>query len=78
MDPFLGSGTTSVVAKKLNRRYIGIEMNPQYLSWAEYRLESAEVDNTIQGYTDGVFWERNSLSDQTKKTTKKPLFDIED
>jgi site-specific DNA-methyltransferase (adenine-specific) len=78
LDPFLGSGTTSVVAKKLNRRYIGIEMNPQYLSWAEYRLESAEVDNTIQGYTDGVFWERNSLSDQTKKTTKKPLFDIED
>jgi len=59
-DPFLGSGTSSVVAKKLGRRYCGIEMNPEYCCWAEKRLERAETDKTIQGYENGVFWERNS------------------
>ena len=63
-DPFLGSGTTSVVAKKLGRRYIGIEVEPQYCVWAEQRLEMAETNPEIQGYTGGVFWERNSLAEQ--------------
>ncbi len=61
-DPFLGSGTTSVVAKKLNRHYLGVEIEPQYCVWAEQRLEMANMDTTIQGYTGGIFWERNSLS----------------
>lgn len=59
-DPFLGSGTASVTAKKLNRQYCGVEMNAEYCMWAEKRLEMAEKDNSIQGYSDGVFWERNS------------------
>jgi site-specific DNA-methyltransferase (adenine-specific) len=62
LDPFLGSGTTSVVAKKLERDYIGIEQNELYCAWAEYRLEQANTDKSIQGYSDGVFWERNMLS----------------
>ena len=61
-DPFLGSGSTSVTAKKLHRHYVGIEQNKQYCVWAEKRLEMADKDNTIQGYTDGVFWERNTCS----------------
>lgn len=65
-DPFLGSGSTSVTAKKLGRQYIGIEVNPQYCVWAEKRLEMAEADKTIQGYTDGVFWERNTSAAQKK------------
>lgn len=60
-DPFLGSGTTCVVAKKLGRRYLGIEKSPQYCLWAQERLERAAQDPTIQGYTQGIFWERNTL-----------------
>lgn len=66
LDPFLGSGSTSVTAKKLNRKYVGIEQNEQYCVWAEKRLEMADIDCTIQGYVDGVFWERNTLSEQKK------------
>jgi site-specific DNA-methyltransferase (adenine-specific) len=70
-DPFLGSGTTSVVAKKLNRRYVGVDMNEEYCIWAEKRLENAGKDPSIQGYVDGVFWERNSLNSQQKASKKK-------
>lgn len=63
-DPFLGSGTTSVVAKKLKRHYCGIEINNEYCCWAEKRLEMADTDTEIQGYTNGVFWERNTLNKQ--------------
>ncbi len=61
-DPFLGSGTTSVTAKKLDRHYLGIELNKQYCIWTEQRLEMADNDDYIQGYVDGVFWERNVLN----------------
>ena len=65
-DPFLGSGSTSVTAKKLKRRYVGIEKNELYCALAEKRLEMAETDPSIQGYTDGVFWERNTTPFQKK------------
>lgn len=38
LDPFMGSGTTAIVAKKLNRNYIGIELNPDYIKIADKRL----------------------------------------
>ena len=60
-DPFLGSGTTSVTAKKLGRKYVGIEQNPTYCIWAEKRLELADKNPQIQGYSDGIFWERNTI-----------------
>jgi len=60
LDPFAGSGTTGVVAKKLGRNYINIEQNPLYCAWGEKRLCDADSDKSIQGYHDGVFWERNS------------------
>lgn len=70
-DPFLGSGSTSVTAKKLGRHYVGIEQNAQYCVWAEKRLDTAETDRTVQGYSDGVFWERNTLAFQKKAEKNK-------
>jgi len=66
LDPFLGSGTTSVVSKKLNRKYVGIEMNEEYCCLAEKRISFVESDKTIQGYSNGVFWERNSGIDKAE------------
>ena len=65
-DPFLGSGTASVVAKKLCRHWCGIELAEEYCLLAEKRLELADADNSIQGYSDGVFWERNTAGLQKK------------
>ena len=66
-DPFLGSGTASVVAKKLGRHYCGVELSKEYCLFAAKRLKNAEKDKTIQGYSQGIFWERNSLNLQGKK-----------
>ena len=40
LDPFLGSGTTAYVAKKLDRKWIGIEKESQYVEVAKKRLEN--------------------------------------
>ena len=66
-DPFLGSGTTAVTAKKLGRHFCGVELNEEYCCWCLARLKKAETDRNIQGYSDGVFWERNTLTEQLKK-----------
>jgi DNA modification methylase len=39
LDPFMGSGTTAVVARKLNRNYIGFELNPDYIKIANRKLD---------------------------------------
>lgn len=69
-DPFVGSGTTCVVAKKLGRKFSGVEQESEYCQLAIKRLDRANSDKTIQGYHDGYFWERNSLAAQkSQKTT---------
>ena len=62
LDPFVGSGTTSVVAKKLNRNYIGIEREKEYAALTEKRLEMAETNKEIQGFEDGIFKARNAYN----------------
>lgn len=60
-DPFMGSGTTCVVSKKLNRKYLGIEIDKHYCALALKRLELAERSQKIQGFENGIFYERNSF-----------------
>ena len=68
LDPFMGSGTACVVAKKLGRNYVGVEINEEYCLWSAKRILNASQDASIQGYFDGVFWERNSLNMQKTNT----------
>ena len=60
-DPFSGSGTTAVTAKKLQRNFAAVELNEEYCLWALARLQRAEKDPHIQGYENGVFYERNAI-----------------
>ena len=76
LDPFLGSGTTAVVCKKLGRRFVGVEQNSDYCCWTLKRLYIADHDPTIQGYADGVFWERNSLVDQKAEAKRLGTFPV--
>lgn len=38
LDPFMGAGTTAIVADRYNRSYIGFEINPEYIKIAERRI----------------------------------------
>ena len=66
-DPFLGSGTTAVVAKKLKRRFCGIEREEGYCLLASKRLKNADIDSSIQGYKDGMFLNRNCKINKGEK-----------
>lgn len=47
LDPFVGSGTTAVVAKRMGRHYIGFEINPEYCAHARKRLEETPVQPNL-------------------------------
>jgi site-specific DNA-methyltransferase (adenine-specific) len=72
-DPFMGVGSTIIVAQKLNRRFLGVEIERQYCLLAAKRLHLAEHDSAIQGYQDDVFWERNTLNMQKRKAKRRRL-----
>ena len=47
LDPFMGSGTTAIVASKLGRDYVGIELNPEYKEMAERRIKLQKTNLTL-------------------------------
>ena len=44
LDPFMGSGTTAVAAKRCGRQFVGFELNPDYCAIIDARLQSAEAE----------------------------------
>lgn len=71
-DPFAGSGTTAVTAKKLRRHFVCVELNNEYCCWGQKRLLQASPGDAIQGYADNVFWERNTPGGHIKNENKTP------
>lgn len=41
LDPFMGSGTTAIAAKKLGRSFVGIEISPEYIDLAKRRMDGS-------------------------------------
>jgi site-specific DNA-methyltransferase (adenine-specific) len=52
LDPFAGSGTTLVAAKKLGRRWLGFELSPNYASRTQARLDAAQQGQPLEGAED--------------------------
>ena len=54
LDPFFGSGTTGAVAKRLNREYIGIDINPRYIEKAEMRIAEVTPEKPYRNAMENV------------------------
>lgn len=50
LDPFMGSGTTAVVCKKMGRKFIGIEINPQYCEYARKKIAQSVGQNLLERF----------------------------
>jgi len=70
-DPFAGVGTAGVVAKKLKRNFVMVEIDEEYCLYAMKRIQMADRNPTIQGYRDGVFWERNTLNNMKSNNKRR-------
>jgi site-specific DNA-methyltransferase (adenine-specific) len=57
-DPFLGSGTSAAAATKLNRRFLGIEIDEDFCCLAAKRVELAKKNSAIQGYSEAILGEK--------------------
>lgn len=55
LDPFLGTGTTALAAKRLDRRYIGIELDPKYQKIAAEKLAQVEKPTRYEGFPVSLF-----------------------
>ena len=56
LDPFFGAGTTGLVAIKNKRDYIGIELNPEYVTMAEERIRNCEMQIKDSGAMDPMLF----------------------
>lgn len=60
LDPFTGSGTTGVVAKRLKRNFIGYELNPEYYEMAQKRIDGTEINDKVV-YSDKLIKQGEQL-----------------
>ncbi len=80
LDPFGGSGTTLVVAKKLNRRFLGFELSSDYAARIQSRLDAARVGQSLEGAPEPLVAEEAQppTSPRRKRSRKltgdRPLF----
>ncbi|AHC14144.1 tRNA (5-methylaminomethyl-2-thiouridine)(34)-methyltransferase MnmD [Salinispira pacifica] len=80
-DPFLGSGTTAVAARKLGRSFCGCELEEEYCLYALKRLRQADQSPEIQGILSHgdkhIFLHRNSSEAAARKALEQGLLDNE-
>ena len=55
LDPFLGSGSTACVAKKLDRRYFGFELSADYLDQIQNRLDNTSIGDPLTGTENPLY-----------------------
>jgi tRNA/tmRNA/rRNA uracil-C5-methylase (TrmA/RlmC/RlmD family) len=67
LDPFAGSGTTGVACIQTGRRFLGFEINPEYVAIANDRIEAASRGQTLQQYRAGQL----VLPLETRRSTTK-------
>jgi site-specific DNA-methyltransferase (adenine-specific) len=80
LDPFTGSGTTLVVAKKLGRNYVGFELSPEYAKKATARLKKAEAGDPLEGAPEPTVsapsTPRGRSEGRSKSRRRKPGDDV--
>ena len=78
LDPFMGTGTTAVAAKRLGRNYIGIELDPKYVEIAENKLLQELSDSKIGGAWVSIFLKRVATLRDIDWDIIEPYFIIPD
>jgi site-specific DNA-methyltransferase (adenine-specific) len=74
LDPFMGSGTTAIVAQSLNRRYLGFELVPEYAALSESRLRSSQSAPLFSAKQDEVSNPAPTLEQPEKMVASNLLF----
>jgi site-specific DNA-methyltransferase (adenine-specific) len=74
LDPFGGSGTTLVVAKKLDRRYLGFELSPDYAAQIQARLDAAHVGQPLEGSAEPLTTQAKAPPRKRRRPSDRTLF----
>ena len=71
LDPFLGSGTTASVAKKLNRHFMGFELSPEYAQQSRKRIDAVSAGQSLDGAADPTLSAPSTSQGRPLDKTKK-------
>ena len=74
LDPFSGSGSTCLASKMLNRKYIGIELSPEYREIAVRRLEYADKDNALKKSIHETFKKVKDFESENNKNSQNKKY----